>query len=194
MANENALLVGLVIAMAIISMVVTGVLVSNIDVKAPAVNIDSEALASAVASKISVPVAEVPANPKVDEIYEELLGDSNKEKAMNKTAIELSLAELQSRDGLKAIMAFLNDNEQDVEEYKDVSIDVETIKVSDTEVDIDAEGASIEITFKVDFFNDGDSELEGRAKIIARYAVDLEEDEQEAELDGLELVRFYNLD
>jgi hypothetical protein len=187
--GDNKVMLISIVALAIISILLSSFVAINMPETAKVPTADE------IAAKIVIP-AQVPAEPakdinnaKLDAVYEELLGDANKEKAFNATAINLSMAELYSKDVLKAIRTLLNAKGQDVDEYKD--IEVYYTSIEDTDVDIDDETATVEILFKINFINDGDEDLEERAKLVAVFNVNLESGEEEAELDSLDLILIY---
>jgi hypothetical protein len=131
-------------------------------------------------------------NSKIDEIYAEMFKDDAKEVI----AENLVLDEIDSKDFLKAILGVLNDEDYEngsIEDYKDIEVyysDVEKTNVT-------KDSATVEVTVKVRYFNDGDDEDDEKAKLTAIFEVeDLDEDEDyedaEAFLEDLSIVKIYD--
>jgi hypothetical protein len=125
-----------------------------------------------------------------DQAAEKILLKESKESI----ALNLATDELSTKDFKKDLVSFLNANGQSVEDYKDLSV-----VVQDSDVSVRRTNGQVELTLKVTFFNDGDSDAEDaeKAKVLVNFDVsDLDEDESyedaEAELDGFELIKFYD--
>jgi hypothetical protein len=135
---------------------------------------------------------------KINELYDEEFEDEIEDKAMNDTAKDLVMKEMNTKDFKKAIMALLNDNSianQSVEEYQDI---MEIYSISFEEITLGEDDAEVVVEFKVKFVNDGDAEDESeKAKLTAIFLVDelVFDDafeDAEAELDSIEMVKVYD--
>ena len=198
--TNNGLYVGAIVAaLALVLGILGGTAINGNDKLA----LSEQDIANIAAQvKVSAPEVEVRnidisnLTAKVDAIDAKLSElDEVKSISSEDKALELALSELDSKDFKKAIMAKLNSNDienQSVEEYKDIK----SILVSETDVDVSGDDATVEFEVKVYFFNDGDSEDEDKvkAKFSVSYDVsDLDEDEDfedaEADLDELTLIK-----
>jgi len=198
--TNNGLYVGAIVAALALVLGILGGTAINGNDKLALSEQDIAGIAAQV--KVSAPEVEVRnidisnLTAKVDAIDAKLSElDEVKSISSEDKALELALSELDSKDFKKAIMAKLNSNDienQSVEEYKDIK----SILVSETDVDVSGDDATVEFEVKVYFFNDGDSEDEDKvkAKFSVSYDVsDLDEDEDfedaEADLDELTLIK-----
>lgn len=151
--------------------------------------------AQEIAAKVILPTPQVtPSNPAVEEMANDYLKDKKETTLKNDTAKLLVLEEMKTKDFKKEIMSVLNDEDQNVEDYKDI---VEIYSISIEEVELNGEDATITVEFKVKFCNDGDEEDESeKAKFSAVFdvtglVVDDSFEDSETELDTLELIKVY---
>ncbi len=116
-------------------------------------------------------------------------------------ALEMALAELDSRDFKKAVWKVLiNDSgnstvEVDIDSYKDIT----KVKVIDSDVDVD--DTEVEFNVKIYYFLDGDEDEDERARLekftITIVDLDFDDEFEDAEvdedyLDELEVKKIYS--
>lgn len=180
-------LLGITLVVALVSALFSGFVVFN-QPETPVVP-SAEEIAAKV--NVSLPVAEVNLS-KLDKLYDDYFEAQFDEERMNITAKDISLAELGKKDFKKDVLSLLNDNNQSVEDYKD--IEVYSSKI--VNVELDGDEATVEIEFKVKSFNDGDDEDSFKAKLSGLFEVSNldkdSEDESEVEDYELSLLKFYD--
>ena len=140
--------------------------------------------------EVIVPPAELSAE---DKAY--LKSASNLDEKQKAEA--LALDELTTKDFKKVLVESLNDEDTNIESYKDIN----KVVVKDTEVNVNGEDGNVEFTLRVYYFEDGDdeeSDLESARVKFTFEVSDLNADEEfsDAEVvdyssDNFELVKFY---
>lgn len=145
---------------------------------------------TATAQEVIVPAAELSAEDQAR--LKEASSYDEKQKAL-----ELVTEEMATKDFKKSIMAFLNDESTSIENYKDVK----DVTVKDSDVEVDHEEGTVTVTFKVNYFNDGDddaSDMETAKVKVTFNVAELNEDKdfEDAEIqdgydDSFELVKIY---
>lgn len=150
--------------------------------------------ADEIASQIVIPapVIEQANNSKLDELYSSYFEQDIKEAAMNATAKDLVLKDINTKDFKRAVLEVLNDEGTSVEDYKD--LEIYSVKIDS--VELSESSAEISVILKVLGFNDGDEDDNFKSRLTATYVVsDLEFDEgfedSEAELDEITFEKFY---
>jgi hypothetical protein len=125
-----------------------------------------DALKATQPAQIVTPV--VPSSDKIDKIYDEVLRDKLKETK----AEELINIEIDSRSFKKLVFEALENENETIENFKDITKFV----VTDTDTSIDGDTATATFTLKAYYFVDGDEEETQKAKISVVFEVsDLDE-------------------
>lgn len=130
---------------------------------------------------------------KVDYMYDKAF----KEDSYEAYGEGLALAELDSKDSKRALMVALNKNGQNVESYRDI----EDALVKEVTTEADGDDIKVVVEFKVDFFNDGDSDEDDAETarffvdfVVADAANDDDEEREDAEAfaDNFDLIKVYD--
>lgn len=144
--------------------------------------------------------APLPDADKISSIYDEVL----KEQMQEDKALVMATEELESADFKRIVRELLN-AELPGSEWPTSQIeswrDIESISISESDVEVSGDSATVSLELKVSFFLDGDEDEEDlkKAKIVVEFEVeDLDEDEEfeEAEIveytiKDFEFIKFY---
>lgn len=191
MEKTTGIILGIIIAFLVINTVlIVNYFGKDKEIQVPSVNqsdlnkVVSDAVASSVANikiDIPAPVVQAPQVPaaspvtpaaniddsKVQEMYDVI----TEEKQQEKKALELALEEIDSRDFQKSLVLLLNDNDENVENYKDIK----SVVVQDSDVDVNGDSADVELELKVTYYNDGDTDSEDAEKAKVKVTLSVED-------------------
>ncbi len=119
-------------------------------------------------------------NSRADLAFDTILREDDEEVR----AYDLSLEELNSRDGKREIVRVLNAEGENVESYRDI----ESIVVKDFDVDVNRDDAEVDFELKVYYFNDDDSDDDERVAAKLEVTVEVEELDEDDNYEDAEAV------
>jgi hypothetical protein len=181
----KGLQIGVLVALVALLVFTTTVLVM------PA-KVETKYLVNETVKIVNVPIVDT---TNLTEMANKYLEADYEETLLNDTAKLVVDSEMKTKDFKKQLLVALNNNteeSQSVEDYKDITVSSSKVE----EVEVDGTEGVVKVTLKVTFFNDGDEEDNGKARLtvvfdVTGLSVDELED-AEASVNEMTVTRIYD--